>query len=335
MFSGNFVISKEGKKQTFEQLANDYFDHFYQQEWFEDIEYELLDEAKKRTGKEKKLLKYLSDNFDIIITATPKKMKEIIAEVEKFEVELFEITKAKGKDKCTEIGNKILALFKYEYFRSDKAVWLSEQLNIKTCVYCNAQYLNIIKKKEEKEEKIYLCFTLDHFYPKSKYPYLSISPLNLIPICSSCNQLKSDMDILSKPFPHPYYDSIPSLFTICSDKVNLVKHILNNSEPKITLVASTKVDEKDKATNFLDLYNIESIYENHTEIVKELYWKKICYSKGYKDWIIKTLKDKNISLSISQINRFITGNYTDEKDFHKRPLSKLTHDIAEELGLLP
>lgn len=51
--------------------------------------------------------------------------------------------------------------------------------------------------------------TLDHFLPKSQYPKLSITPLNLIPCCSDCNKDKKDKTIMqnSDLIIHPYYDS--------------------------------------------------------------------------------------------------------------------------------
>ena len=51
-------------------------------------------------------------------------------------------------------------------------------------------------------------YTLDHYLPKSKYPELSVLPLNLVPSCRDCNTGKratiattsEDQDL------HPYYD---------------------------------------------------------------------------------------------------------------------------------
>ena len=37
---------------------------------------------------------------------------------------------------------------------------------------------------------------------------------------------------------------------------------------------------------------------------------------------------------MGQSSRLAFGNYLDEKDFSKRPLAKLTKDIAEELELI-
>jgi hypothetical protein len=49
------------------------------------------------------------------------------------------------------------------------------------------------KDEEEETSKIYA--EVDHFFPKSKYPFLSVHPYNLVPICSVCNKYyKSDQD---------------------------------------------------------------------------------------------------------------------------------------------
>lgn len=51
--------------------------------------------------------------------------------------------------------------------------------------------------------------TLDHYCPKTHYPYLAVSPTNLIPACSKCNQLKSYGQFLPNlpRVPHPYFDN--------------------------------------------------------------------------------------------------------------------------------
>jgi hypothetical protein len=52
--------------------------------------------------------------------------------------------------------------------------------------------------------------TLDHYLPKSRFPALAVTPLNLVPACSDCNKAKL------AAFPtaaeevglHPYYDDL-------------------------------------------------------------------------------------------------------------------------------
>ncbi|QXE35911.1 HNH endonuclease [Streptomyces sp. GMY02] len=52
--------------------------------------------------------------------------------------------------------------------------------------------------------------TLDHVLPKTLYPALSVTPLNLIPACSDCNHIKSDaIPVSAENEPiHPYYDDL-------------------------------------------------------------------------------------------------------------------------------
>jgi len=54
--------------------------------------------------------------------------------------------------------------------------------------------------------------TLDHYLPKTEYPRLVTTPINLIPSCSDCNKSKSTSSP-TKPEEetlHPYYDNIES-----------------------------------------------------------------------------------------------------------------------------
>jgi len=50
--------------------------------------------------------------------------------------------------------------------------------------------------------------TLDHYLPKTKYPQLSVAPLNLVPSCKDCNTGKSTMVATTAGAQslHPYFD---------------------------------------------------------------------------------------------------------------------------------
>ena len=56
---------------------------------------------------------------------------------------------------------------------------------VHVCPYCNRDYIN------ERDEK-FPGGHLDHFFPRSKYPFLSICLYNLIPCCSICNTKKKE-----------------------------------------------------------------------------------------------------------------------------------------------
>ncbi|MFJ4860132.1 HNH endonuclease [Streptomyces sp. NPDC088748] len=55
-----------------------------------------------------------------------------------------------------------------------------------------------------------IATTLDHQLPKSEYPILAITPANLVPACSTCNQKKSSKDPAdaSEMLLHPYFDNL-------------------------------------------------------------------------------------------------------------------------------
>ena len=50
--------------------------------------------------------------------------------------------------------------------------------------------------------------TLDHYLPKTKYPQLSVLPLNLVPSCMDCNKVKSAAIATTSEEQslHPYFD---------------------------------------------------------------------------------------------------------------------------------
>jgi hypothetical protein len=52
--------------------------------------------------------------------------------------------------------------------------------------------------------------TLDHYLPKSRFPALSVAPINLVPACSDCNHAKLHRSptTASDAFLHPYFDHI-------------------------------------------------------------------------------------------------------------------------------
>ena len=78
--------------------------------------------------------------------------------------------------------------------------------------------------------------TLDHYLPKSKFPTLAISSINLVPSCSDCNKDKLAESSNSKETQpiHPYFDNIDNeewLFaTIEQDEKILVNYYVKKPE---------------------------------------------------------------------------------------------------------
>ena len=62
----------------------------------------------------------------------------------------------------------------------------------------------------------------DHFLPKSRYPFLSVHPANLVPLCLDCNRnFKGDRDPIEDPGKAPLINTFHPYFNPAIDQVNI------------------------------------------------------------------------------------------------------------------
>ena len=84
--------------------------------------------------------------------------------------------------------------------------WLTQRLGVNTCPYCNRSPIHTVFDSLESNKEL-IRPTLDHFYPKSKNPFLALSFYNLIPSCYYCNSsLKGKTDMDESTHLNPYID---------------------------------------------------------------------------------------------------------------------------------
>lgn len=193
---------------------------------------------------------------------------------------------------------------------------------LKSCPYCNRNYIFIVDKDGSK-----LRPEIDHFYPKSIYPFLAMSFYNLIPSCQICNHTKKDKDAfidkLKSPYEINFYD-----FKFKYKPKNITFYQIKKSKYTqkrfdIILSKTNSVETNDK------YFKLKLLYEQHKDVVLDLLLKKTIYTRSY----IMELKT-NFLFTDDEIYRFLFCNYLKDKDLHKRPLSKLVRDISEDIGLL-
>lgn len=104
--------------------------------------------------------------------------------------------------------------------------------------------------------------TLDHYLPKSLYPLLSVTPLNLIPACSDCNKtkLQSFPRSSSEECLHPYYDNVEDFtwlkMTIIQSKPFVVEYCVNTP-------AFTPQLLSDRITYHFREYHLSMLYAMH------------------------------------------------------------------------
>ncbi|MDD1150244.1 hypothetical protein M5G25_18315 [Pseudomonas sp. TNT2022 ID357] len=106
------------------------------------------------------------------------------------------------QEECTRIFD--YGRFAAKSTKNWNAYSLCSNSNYRLCPYCQ-QSLAVTIYRDSKSGA--LRPTLDHFYPKHKYPYLALSLYNLIPSCHPCNSsLKGQKDFYKKEHLHPYED---------------------------------------------------------------------------------------------------------------------------------
>ncbi|HGT2342730.1 TPA: hypothetical protein ACMX4R_000265 [Yersinia enterocolitica] len=82
-------------------------------------------------------------------------------------------------------------IFKYDLFSSKFGYNIVKLSGLSVCPFCNEEKITIVNGGNKRFRP-----ALDHFYAKSKYPYLAVTLSNLIPIGGRCNTaFKSDIDM--------------------------------------------------------------------------------------------------------------------------------------------
>ncbi|MCR4899366.1 MAG: hypothetical protein K5907_00935 [Treponema sp.] len=212
-----------------------------------------------------------------------------------------------------------------------------DKLSIKTCVYCNAEFISTchLKKYDELGNAIKKAngeyemdskgrFELDHYWPKSKHPFLSISFFNLHPSCSSCNLWKDDGDIPFNLFTN--ISNAPSLFLFSLKEDDVIEYVNKHQ------CECLKVYFESSVKNY-ELFHIEDVYESFKDEVEELFWKKISNGVSYLDMLKASLPNGLLS-NQDLLHRFFYGYYKEPQDILKRPLTKMKQDIAIQLEKL-
>ena len=82
----------------------------------------------------------------------------------------------------------------------------------------------------------------------------------------------------------------------------------------------------------MEKLEIKDLYQIHRDRVVELLKLAMIYDEVYMEQIVKRYPE--LFNNIDDLKRIITGMYSDEKDYGKRPLSKLLTDIGKECGLV-
>lgn len=280
---------------------------------------------------------YIVANYRDIITATPDQFDRYNPNSALDLSKKFSHPKQK-KDGTTvneslKFADLIVEFLGYEWVRNHCFPLFMNELGIRTCVYCNAQYGVSMEKPKGKGRKVYTSsYQIDHFKPKSKYPYLATSFFNLQPSCAHCNQMKLKKDAEFQLYTTNQADLVPFRFRLTPSSI--IDSLIMCDSEKLEIGFDVR-DAKDAAllANHENIFRISSKYDKHKEEASEIVIQSKIYNKAYIDQLVAEFGLKVPHLRKHILN-VIMGFPTDEEDINKRPLTLLRQDLAKQLGLL-
>lgn len=222
------------------------------------------------------------------------------------------------------IDEIILKYFDYDsvinykkYKKGMHSYWLMQKLNVRVCPYCNRSYTFTINKNNKNIRPEF-----DHYYPKSSYNHLALSFYNLVPCCPTCNHTKKEnlVDI------HPYNEDFGNN---CKFKIDKIEECILNKK-----YDNWNIDFEKTSTKFdknIDTLALKELYNEHKDFVSEIVFKTRAYNSGVYKSLIDTFLDQD--LSEKEMELLIFGTYLESDELGLRPLSKLSKDIIEQIGL--
>jgi hypothetical protein len=259
-------------------------------------------------------------NFEAILAAQPETLKELVREYSK-----------KGNPAFNESVARIKTVYKYfrtpdknmPFLKADGGPYngfqLASAINMTVCPYCNRNYIVNVP-----QIGMATC-QLDHFHDKAAYPFLALSFYNLIPTCGTCNHIKKDNKV-----------ELCNLY----DEDLQEKTLMNFG---VSIKGSNYLDDPGELlpefncdpifiNNFYEL-KLDKLYMQHIDLMQEIVKKRHLYNSDYIDQLFAAFEGK-LFKTREQLLNFLLANFIEEDQLHKRPFSKLTKDIWEQLSYL-
>ncbi|NRD19518.1 hypothetical protein HNV08_05625 [Winogradskyella eckloniae] len=286
----------------------------------------------KRSHKYKTYVKNIILNYEDLLNANPIEMKTFITKFNKI-LKPHELEKKIGSSKIS-FHEEVVRAMRYEDLRSKEFPNYLLNSNLKTCVYCNAQSTLVIEKKfydkkKRRVKQILAKLQLDHYYPKSKYPFLCTSFFNLYPTCANCNLAKGSKEALFELYTTT---NDLDLFNFKIDDKSIIKYLVKCELKHLKVDLESTTGDSNLLKNHNELFQIEAVYGSHVDVAEELVLKAKANPQTYRSMLEKSYSKLFPDPTI--IDRLLVGNYTKAEELGKRPMAKYTQDIARQLKLI-
>ena len=237
----------------------------------------------------------------------------------------------------------IKRVFKYsEVSRRDEEKETLKNLGVEVCPYCNRAFTStIIKRKEIRGVRP----QLDHYFPKTKYPYLAVNFYNLIPSCGICNQNKGHIDTYKYPIMYPFDEGLGTEYRFVTYPDNsslgyLYGELDMNAsfslqiEPIVNKIrmsemdADSRKDFEKRIKNSIEFFKLRELYSSHLSYAEIILRNGHIY-KQYLPILQKNFPDAKFSLD--DIKTIMYCQDIRQDQWYKNILSKMKNDLDYEV----
>jgi len=268
-------------------------------------------------------LDYFKDNFGTIVLAGEQELED--------EKNAYVGRTKKVSDNAKKTYQKLMQNL-YTAFTQDeddtgiqRSHRFFKDLEIRTCPYCNRLYTFTLDSENGKTAPEY-----DHFYDKSDYPLLAVSFYNQVPSCPVCNHIKR---VKKTATLNPFFHGFESVFTFVDDndesKMLTKAEVMKKGGGKVRL---RKPDGKESAADKgnIKTFSLNEIYDMHDDYVSDIVERVQAY-EGISQDLVSTFQTK--AKTPQEVYDFVWGKYLEVAQYENRPLSRLTKDLLEQLGI--
>nr|WP_293699244.1 HNH endonuclease signature motif containing protein [uncultured Peptostreptococcus sp.] len=219
----------------------------------------------------------------------------------------------------------------YEYIYSKKFKYRKKIVELANgrCPICDSEFG-------------YGTVELDHVLPKSKFDDYAITPINLIPICRSCNKAKSNKFGNSQEgILTPYYDSYPlnkilkMKILIDNNDIKTVFSIIDENEFKKihgTVSSDNCIDNDEvniiynKIKHHFFLHKIDKTLSMKSQILLNSIITSLAYMK------IDNIENRNIEEYLLEFTDKMYKNYVDDRYIKKILVDTImNHEKKEDI----
>ncbi len=257
----------------------------------------------------------LKNNLFKILIGDFKTIKEYLIELDKSNSKLIHRDSTEKSADFKKYQKHFEALYKSQLSGNEKFKKSFFEIfkNMNVCPYCNRNFINPIYKEERVgQDNSKQAPDIEHFFPKSIYPFFALSISNLLPSCAFCNKVKSDVD--TYPNCKSPYEIEENYFKFSFDSLDVSRRTI-------------KLESSSDNSKILHLENLYA--EVHNQFIDEVYLESRKYPLENRRFL-----NRFFSLSLDSQERLYKRKYCNyylEDDFNKQPLSKMTKDLFMQI----